>query len=130
MAFHAGIRAWRRLGIRRFEIAAPTWLTFPLGIIIGRHARFARRLKRTPVTWAISGVLILLASWLDAQTWHAFGWRPLVSLTELKPKPRLRGVIRAGVSARVRHPGYSLYTLLVLSMAFLTGPPAIFCWHF
>ena len=38
----------------------------------------------------------------------------------------MRGVVRTGIYARLRHPRYLVYMLLVVSMAFLTGARAIF----
>ena len=128
--FHPAIRFWRRLGNRAFWVALPVWLIFAAGIIIARHELFARRLERNALTWAVGGVLFFVASWLDVQTRHAFGWRRLVGLPELNPQHRLCGVIRTGVYARVRHPRYLLYMLMILSMAFLTGAPAIFLLAF
>jgi protein-S-isoprenylcysteine O-methyltransferase Ste14 len=58
------------------------------------------------------------------------GWRRLAGLTELHPQHRLCGVIREGVYARVRHPRYLLYMLMILSVAFLTGAPSIFLLAF
>src|SRR5208282_846754 len=128
--FHPAIRFWRRLGNRAFWVALPVWLIFAAGIIISRHELFARRLERNALTWAVGGVLFLVASWLDVQTRHALGWRRLAGLTELHPHHRLCGVIRTGVYARVRHPRYLLYMMMILSMAFLTGAQAIFLLAF
>ena len=128
--FHPAIRFWRRLGNRAFWVALPVWLTFAAGIIISRHQLFARRLERNALTWAVGGVLFLVASWLDVQTRHALGWRRLAGLTELNPQHPLCGVIRQGVYARLRHPRYLLYMLMILSMAFLTGAQSIFLLAF
>jgi protein-S-isoprenylcysteine O-methyltransferase Ste14 len=91
---------------------------------------FGRRWERNALTWTLGGVLFILASWLDVQTRHTFGWRRLVGLAELNPRHRLRGVIRTGVYGRVRHPRYLLYMLMILSMAFLTGAQAFFLLAF
>src|SRR5208337_250554 len=123
-------RFWRRLGNRAFWVALPVWLIFAAGIIISRHDLFARRLERSALSWAVGGVLFSVASWLDVQTRNTLGWRRLAGLTELHPQHRLCGVIREGVYARVRHPRYLLYMLMTLSMAFLTGAPAIFLLAF
>ncbi|MGD0225842.1 MAG: methyltransferase [Terriglobia bacterium] len=128
--FHAAIRIWRRVGNRAFGVALPVWLIFVTGLFISRHGLFARRLERSPLTWVVGGVLFLVASWLDVQTRHAFGWRRLVGLTELNPQHRLCGVIRTGIYGRVRHPRYLLYMLMILSMAFLTGALTIFLLAF
>jgi protein-S-isoprenylcysteine O-methyltransferase Ste14 len=128
--FHAAIRFWRRVGNRAFGVALPDWLIFAATILISRHSLFARRMDRSAVTWAVGGVLFLVASWLDVQTRHAFGWRRLVGLTELNPQHRLCGVIRTGIYGRVRHPRYLLYMLMILGLAFLTGAPAIFLLAF
>jgi len=111
-------------------VALPVWLIFVAGIFIARHGLFARRLERSALTWAVGGVLFIVATWLDVQTHHAFGWRRLVGLPELSPEHRLCGVIRTGVYARIRHPRYLLYMLMILSMAFLTGALAIFLLAF
>ena len=87
-------------------------------------------MDRSALTWAVGSVLFFVASWLDVQTRHAFGWRRLVGLTELNPQHRLCGVIRTGIYGRVRHPRYLLYMLMIFSMAFLTGARQFFCWHF
>ena len=129
-AIHPAIRFWRRMGNRAFWVAMPVWLVFAVGIVIGRHELLAGRLDRNALTWAVGGALFLLAQWLEAQTRHAFGWRRLVGLPELHPEHRLSGVISNGIYGRVRHPRYLLYMLMILSMAFLTGAPAIFFWHF
>jgi protein-S-isoprenylcysteine O-methyltransferase Ste14 len=128
--FHTAIRFWRRLGNRALWVALPVWLIFVAGIFIARHGLFARRLERSALTWAVGGVLFIVATWLDVQTHHAFGWRRLVGLPELSPEHRLCGVIRTGVYARIRHPRYLLYMLMILSMAFLTGALAIFLLAF
>jgi len=128
--FHTAIGFWRRLGSRTFWVALPVWMTFAAGIVIARHVLFALRLERSALTWALGGVLFIVASWLDVQTHHAFGWRRLVGLPELNPEHRLCGVIRTGVYARIRHPRYLLYMLMILSMGFLTGAPAIFLLAF
>jgi len=128
--FHTAIRFWRRLGNRALLLALPVWLIFAAGIIITRHQLLAWRLERSALTWAVGGVLFLVASWLDVQTRHALGWRRLVGLTELNPAHRLCAVIRQGIYARIRHPRYLLYMLMILSMAFLTGAPAIFLLAF
>jgi protein-S-isoprenylcysteine O-methyltransferase Ste14 len=130
LVFHAALRFWRRWGNRAFWVALPVWLIFAAGIIIARHGLFASRMERNALTWMAGGVLFLVASWLDVQTRHAFGWRRLAGLAELNPQHRLCGVIRDGIYARVRHPRYLLYMLMVLSMAFLTGAPAIFLLAF
>lgn len=124
--FHPAIRFWRRLGNRAFWVALPVWLIFAAGIILARHPLFAVRIHRNALTWAAGALLFGVASWLDVQTRHAFGWRRLAGLTELNPQHRLCGVIRGGVYRRVRHPRYLLYMLIVLAMAFLTGAVAIF----
>jgi len=128
--FHLAIRFWRRLGNRAFWAALPVWLIFAAGIIVARHELFARRLDRNPLTWAVGGILFSAASWLEVQTRRAFGWRRLAGLAELNPEHRLCGVIRTGIYARVRHPRYLLYMLMILSMAFLTGAQAIFLLAF
>ena len=128
--FHPALGYWRRLGNRAFGVALPVWLIFAAGIILARHEIFAHRLQRNTLTWAVGGALFFAASWLDRQTRQAFGWRRLVGLTELNPDHRLCGVIRTGVYARVRHPRYLLYMLMILSMAFLTGALAIFLLAF
>jgi len=124
--FHPAIGFWRRVGKRAFWVALPVWLIFAAGIFIARHQLLARRVDRNSLTWVVGAVLFIVASWLDGQTRHAFGWRRLAGLTELNPEHRLCGVIRTGVYARVRHPRYALYMLMLLSMAFLTGARAIF----
>lgn len=128
--FHAAIRFWRRVGNRAFGVALPVWLIFAIGLIISRHRLFAGRLERTPLTWIVGGILFFTASWLDVQTRHAFGWRRLVGLTELNPQHSLCGVIRTGIYGCIRHPRYLLYMLMILSVAFLTGEPAIFLLAF
>jgi len=128
--FHPAIRFWRRLGNRAFWVVLPVWLIFAAGIIIARHEIFARRLERSALTWAVGGVLFFVASWLDGQTRRAFGWRRLAGLTEINPEHRLCGVIRTGIYARLRHPRYLLYMLMILSMAFLTGARVIFLLAF
>jgi protein-S-isoprenylcysteine O-methyltransferase Ste14 len=130
LVFHTAIHFWRRWGYRAFCVALPVWLIFAAGVILSRHGLFAGRLKRSALTWAGGGVLFFLASWLDVQTRHALGWRRLAGLTELNPQHRLCGVIRTGIYARLRHPRYLLYILSILSMAFLTGAPAIFLLAF
>jgi protein-S-isoprenylcysteine O-methyltransferase Ste14 len=130
LVFHPAIRFWRRLGNRAFWVALPVWLIFVAGIFISRHGLFARRLERSALTWAVGGVLFIVASWLDVQTRHALGWRRLAGLTELNPQHPLCGVIRQGVYARLRHPRYLLYMLMILSMAFLTGAQTIFLLAF
>jgi protein-S-isoprenylcysteine O-methyltransferase Ste14 len=130
LVFHAALRFWRRLGNRAFWMALPVWLIFVAGIILTRHELLARRLERNALTWAVGGILFLVASWLDVQTRHAFGWRRLAGLPELHPQHPLCGVIRTGIYARIRHPRYVLYMLMILSMGFLTGAPAIFLLAF
>ena len=126
MVFHTGIGIWRRWGNRAFWVALPVWLVFAAGILSVRHELFARRWERGALTWTAGGVLFSAACWLDVQTRHALGWRRLAGLAELNRQHRLCGVVRTGIYARVRHPRYLLYMLVVLSMAFLTGAPAIF----
>jgi protein-S-isoprenylcysteine O-methyltransferase Ste14 len=128
--FHPAIRFWRRMGNRAFWVALPLWLIFAGGIIAARHELLGWRWERNALTWAAGGTLFLLASWLDMQTRHTFGWRRLVGMAELNPEHRLRGVVRTGVYGRVRHPRYLLYMLMVLSMAFLTGAKLIFLLAF
>ena len=128
--FHTAIRFWRRLGNRALWVALPVWLIFAAGIIITRHQLLGRRLDRSVLTWAAGGVLFFVASWLDVQTRQALGWRRLAGLTELNPEHRLCRVIRTGIYARVRHPRYLLYMLMILSLAFLTGAQAIFLLAF
>jgi protein-S-isoprenylcysteine O-methyltransferase Ste14 len=117
--FHPAIAFWRRVGHRAFGVALPVWLIFAVGMIAARHELFVRRLERNALTWAMGGALFIVAS-----------WRRLVGLTELNPQHRLCGVVRAGVYGRLRHPRYLLYMLMILSMAFLTGAPAIFLLAF
>ncbi len=128
--FHTALRFWRRLGTRAIWGALPVWLIFAAGIIMARHDLFARRLERNALTLTVGCVLFLVASWLDVQTRHAFGWRRLAGLPELNPHHPLCGVIRTGIYARIRHPRYLLYMLMILSMAFLTGAQAIFLLAF
>jgi protein-S-isoprenylcysteine O-methyltransferase Ste14 len=130
LVFHPAIGFWRRMGNRALWLAVPVWLIFAVGIILARHGLLARRWERSALTWGLGGVLFVVASWLDVQTRHALGWRRLVGLTELNPQHSLCGVIRTGVYARIRHPRYLLYMLMILSMAFLTGAPAIFLLAF
>ncbi len=130
LVFHTAIRFWRRIGNRAFWIALPVWLIFVAAIIIGRNVLLARRIDRDALTWGAGGVLFIVGSWLDAQTRHALGWRRLVGLTELNPQHHLSIVVRTGIYARMRHPRYLLYMLMVLSMAFLTGALAIFLLAF
>jgi len=128
--FHPAIRFWRKVGTRAFWLAFPVWLLFAVAIITSRHELVARRLERNVLTWLAGGVLFLVASWLDIQTRHTFGWRRLVGLTELNPDHRLCGVVQKGVYGQVRHPRYLLYMLMVFSMAFLTGALEIFLLAF
>jgi protein-S-isoprenylcysteine O-methyltransferase Ste14 len=130
LVFHPAIRFWRRVGHRAFWLALPVWLIFAIGTIAARHELLGRRVDRNALTWAVGGVLFSLASWLDVQTRHAFGWRRIVGVPELNPGHRLSGVIRTGIYGRVRHPRYVLYMLMVLSMAFLTGAQMIFLLAF
>lgn len=124
--FHTAIRHWRRIGNRAFWMAFPIWLIFAAAIVLSRHELLARRIGRGLFTWIAGAALFLAATWLDVQTRHALGWRRLVGLTELNPRHGMSTLVRAGVYARLRHPRYLLYMLMVLSMAFLTGAPAIF----
>jgi protein-S-isoprenylcysteine O-methyltransferase Ste14 len=128
--FHPALGFWRRLGNYAFGVALPVWLIFAAGLIMARHELFARRMERNALTWAVGGVLFFVASWLDVQTRHALGWRRLAGLTELNPQHCLCGVVRTGIYARIRHPRYLLYMLMILSMAFLTGAQAIFLLAF
>jgi protein-S-isoprenylcysteine O-methyltransferase Ste14 len=128
--FHAAIRFWRRVGNRAFWVALPVWLIFAVGIVLGRHELLGQRWERNALTWVVGGVLFGVASWLDVQTRHTFGWRRLVGMAELNPDHQLRGVVRTGVYDRVRHPRYLLYMLMILSMAFLTGAQPIFLLAF
>jgi protein-S-isoprenylcysteine O-methyltransferase Ste14 len=128
--FHPAIRFWRRLGYRALWSALPLWLTFALLIIAARHDILSKRVERNALTWTLGAVLFVVASWLDSQTRHTFGWRRLVGLAELNPQHRLRGIVRTGVYGRVRHPRYLLYMLMILSMAFLTGAEPIFLLAF
>lgn len=128
--FHPAIRFWRRVGNRAFWVALPVWLIFTGAIFAARHELLGSRWERSALTWAVGGVLYLVASWLDVQTRHTFGWRRLVGLAELNPEHRLSGVVQTGVYGRVRHPRYLLYMLMVLSMAFLTGAKLIFLLAF
>jgi protein-S-isoprenylcysteine O-methyltransferase Ste14 len=130
LIFHTALRYWRRLGTRSFGVALPVWMIFAVGIIIERHLLLAVRLERNALTWAVGGALFVVASWLDVETRHAFGWRRLVGLTELNPQHQLCGVVRTGVYGRIRHPRYLLYMLMVLGMALLTGSAAIFLLAF
>ena len=128
--FHPAIRFWRQVGNRAFWVALPVWLIFAVGIVVARHELLGTRWERNALTWAIGGGLFLVASWLDVQTRHTFGWRRLVGMAELNPEHRLRGVVRTGVYGCIRHPRYLLYMLMVLSMAFLTGANLIFLLAF
>jgi protein-S-isoprenylcysteine O-methyltransferase Ste14 len=123
---HPGIRFWRRVGNRAFWIAVPVWWGFAAALILSRHWLFAHRLERNALTWGAGALLFITAVWLEGQTRHTFGFRRLVGLPELHPEHRLSGVVRTGVYARVRHPRYLAYMLMVGSMALLTGAPAIF----
>ena len=128
--FHPAIRFWRQVGNRAFWVALPVWLIFAVGIVVARHALLGTRWERNALTWAIGGGLFLVASWLDVQTRHTFGWRRLVGMAELNPEHRLRGVVRTGVYGCIRHPRYLLYMLMGLSMALLTGANLIFLLAF
>jgi protein-S-isoprenylcysteine O-methyltransferase Ste14 len=130
LVFHGALRYWRRLGNRALWVSLPVWLIFVAGIIMTRHELLARRLERSALTWAVGGILFFVASWLDVQTRHAFGWRRLAGLPELNPQHPLCGVIQTGIYARLRHPRYALYMLMILSMALLTGAQAIFLLAF
>jgi protein-S-isoprenylcysteine O-methyltransferase Ste14 len=124
--FHSALRFWRRVGTRSFWMALPVWLIFAVSIVEARHGLFSRRFGRSPLTWIAGAVLFVLASWLGMQTRHAFGWRRLAGLPELNPAHPLGGVIDTGIYARLRHPRYALYMLMLFSMAFLTGAQPIF----
>jgi protein-S-isoprenylcysteine O-methyltransferase Ste14 len=124
--FHPAIRFWRRWGNRAFWVALPVWLGCAAGLILSRQWLFGRRLERDTLTWVVGGVLFVVASWLEARTRRTFGFRRLVGLPELHPEHRLRGVVRTGIYAHVRHPRYLLYMLMLVSMALLTGALAIF----
>ena len=126
LVIHPGIRFWRRLGNRAFWVALPVWWGFAVALILSRNWLFAHRLQRDALTWSVGGVLFFVASWLEAQTRRALGFRRLVGLPELHPEHRLSGVVHTGIYARLRHPRYLVYMLLVMSMALLTGAPAIF----
>jgi methanethiol S-methyltransferase len=126
LLFHSAIRHWRRIGNRAFWMALPVWLISATVVILARNELLAQRIERNALTWIAGGVLFLAASWLDVQTRHALGWRRLVGITELNPRHESSTVVRRGVYARLRHPRYLLYMLMVLSMAFLTGAIAIF----
>ncbi len=128
--FHPAIRYWRSVGNDALWSALPLWLTFALVIIAFRHDILSWRIERNALTWTLGTVLFVIASWLDSQTRHTFGWKRLVGLAELNPQHRLSGLVRTGVYGRVRHPRYLLYMLMVLSMAFLTGAKPIFLLAF
>jgi protein-S-isoprenylcysteine O-methyltransferase Ste14 len=124
--FHPAIQFWRRIGNKSFWLALPVWLGFGITIVATRHQILAHRIERNALTWIIGGILFAIATWLDSQTRHTFGWKRLVGLAELHPEHRLSGVVREGVYGRVRHPRYLLYMLMIASMAFLTGARPMF----
>jgi protein-S-isoprenylcysteine O-methyltransferase Ste14 len=124
--FHPAIRFCRRLGNRAFWVALPVWLGCAAGLVLSRHWLFGRRLERSALTWIAGGGVFAVASWLEAQTRRTFGLRRLVGLPELHPEDPLRGVVRTGIYAHVRHPRYLSYMLMLVSMALLTGTLTIF----
>ena len=124
--FHPAIRYWRRIGNRSFWVALPVWLGFALALILTRHGLFARRIERNALTWIAGGGLFLVASWLEVQTRRTLGWRRLVGLPEVNPEHPSGGVAQTGVYARVRHPRYLFYMVVLVSLALLTGATAIF----
>lgn len=124
--FHPAIGYWRRIGNRAFWVALPVWLGFAVVLILTRHALFARRIERNALTWIVGGGLFLAASWLEVQTRRTLGLRRLVGLPELHSGHPSGGVARTGVYARVRHPRYLFYMVVLISLALLTGAAAIF----
>ena len=128
--FHPALGYWRRVGNRSLWVALPVWGIFALSIILARHELFASRFERNALTWVMGGVLFGVAGWLEVQTHRTFGWRRLAGLPEINPRHRLCGVVRTGIYARVRHPRYLQYMLMILSMALLTGALPIFLLAF
>jgi hypothetical protein len=124
--FHPAIRHWRRIGNRAFWVALPVWLGFAGALILAWHRLFAIRLERNALTWIVGGSLFFASSWLESQTRRTLGLRRLVGLPELHPEDPSPGVARTGVYARVRHPRYLFYMLVLISLALLTGALAIF----
>ena len=124
--FHPAIRTWRRIGRRAFWVALPVWSACAVSFILARHWLFARRLERDVLTWAAGGLLFVVAGWLEVKTRRALGWRRLVGLAEVNPTDRACGVVSGGIYARLRHPRYLLYILMLLSTALLSGAVAIF----
>lgn len=126
LLIHPAIRFWRRFGNRSFWTAVPVWLVVT-GVLIGsRRLIFAERIHRNPGTWTLGLVLWALAVWIERRTRRELGVRRLLGLAEMNPAHRLRGVLRTGIYAQIRHPRYLSYMVTLVAWALLTGLEAIF----
>lgn len=126
LRIHSGIRFWRRFGNRSFWIALPVWMFFGAVLLLLRGYLFTERFPRHVLTWVLGAGLLVAAHWIERCTRRDFGFRRLAGLPEMNPGHPLRGVVRTGIYAHVRHPRYLQYMLTLLGMVFLSGTGGIF----
>jgi len=120
------IRTSQHRGKRASALALAIWLASAAALTGVRHWLFAWRIERNSLTWVAGAALWVFALWMEAVTRRALGWRRLLGLPELNPRDGSRGVVATGIYARVRHPRYLLYMLMLVSVALLTGAVPIF----
>jgi protein-S-isoprenylcysteine O-methyltransferase Ste14 len=126
LAIHPAISFWRRFGNRSFWVALPVWLVLGVTLTLLRGRIFSQRLERNVWTVVLGLGLIGLAYRLDRQVRREFTLRRLLGIPELEPHRNVRGLVRSGIYARVRHPRYLAFMLTFWGLAFLTSALGVF----
>ncbi len=126
LIIHPAIRFWRRFGSRSLWVALPVWLMFGLTLVLLRGRIFSLRLGRNLWTVVVGLGLIALAYRIDRRVREQFTLRRLVGIPEMEPNRNVRGVVRNGIYARVRHPRYLVYMLTFWGLAFVTSALGVF----
>jgi isoprenylcysteine carboxyl methyltransferase (ICMT) family protein YpbQ len=126
LIIHPAISFWRRFGNRSLWVAAPVWLIFGVTLVVLRGRIFSQRLGRNPLTAVLGFGLIALAYRIDKRVREQFTLRRLVGIPEMEPHRNVRGVVRDGIYARIRHPRYLVYMLSFWGLAFVTSALGFF----
>jgi len=126
MIIHPTINFWRRFGNRSFWVAPPLWLIFGVTLVLLRGRIFSQRIERNLWTVVLGLSLIALASWIDKRVHQQFTLRRLMGIPEMEPHRNVRGIVRDGIYARVRHPRSEEHTSELQSPAMISYALGIF----
>ena len=82
------------------------------------------------MTYCLGTVFLAVSLWVLARVHREFSLKKLAGLPELNPRHPLRGIVKSGIYAHLRHPRYADLMLGFIAFGLLTGAEGIFLLAF